>query len=91
MGKGNSLKNSDPGVRIEKKAKGYCGLVNYPDDFVACFQYKEEAMAFYESLKARMGYFGLELEGNKTRLIEFGRYAEQNRRKRGEGKPARRS
>ena len=73
--------------KVEKQTKGYCGLVNYADDFVACFQYKEEAMAFYERLKARMGYFGLEMEESKTRLIEFGRYAEQNRRKRGEGKP----
>lgn len=42
---------------------------------------------FYELLKKRMGKFGLEIEENKTRLIEFGRFADRNRRNRGEGKP----
>lgn len=67
--------------------KGYGGLVVYADDFVVCFQYKEEAEMFYELLKKRMQKFGLEMEESKTRLIEFGRKAEQNRKTRGEGKP----
>lgn len=68
---------------VQPKQKGYSGLVVYADDFVACFQYKEEAERFYERLKHRMGYFGLSLEEEKSRLIEFGRFAEERSRKRG--------
>lgn len=68
---------------IEPRLKGYGGLVVYADDFVACFQYKEEAERFYELLKKRMRRVGMSLEENKTRLIEFGRYAEQRCRKEG--------
>ena len=56
-------------------------------DFVCCFQYKAEAEQFYRRLSKRMENFGLELEMSKSRLIEFGRYAEENRKCRGEGKP----
>ena len=73
--------------KVQPSLKGYSGIVAYADDFVCCFQYKEEAEQFYERLKHRMGYFGLQLEENKSRLIEFGKYAESNRRRRGEGKP----
>lgn len=72
---------------IVPRLKGYGGLVVYADDFVVCFQYKEEAELFYELLKKRMKIFGLEMEESKTRLIEFGAKAEQNRKARGEGKP----
>lgn len=63
--------------RIELKLKGYGGLVVYADDFVVCFQYKEEAEEFYRHLKGRMEHFGMTLEESKTRLIEFGRFAEE--------------
>lgn len=72
---------------IAPRLKGYGGLVVYADDFVVCFQYKEEAELFYELLKKRLKIFGLEMEESKTRLIEFGRMAEQNRKARGERKP----
>ena len=62
---------------VEPKLKGYGGLVVYADDFVACFQYKEEAEEFYKHLKGRMEHFGMTLEESKTRLIEFGRFAEE--------------
>lgn len=62
-------------------------MVVYADDFVCCFQYKAEAEQFYRRLSKRMEDFGLELEMSKSRLIEFGRYAEENRKCRGEGKP----
>ena len=68
---------------VVPKQKGYAGIVVYADDFVCCFQYKEEAKQFYEWLKHRMEHFGLELEEEKSRLIEFGRFAEENCRKRG--------
>ena len=64
--------------------QGECFLVNFADDFVAGFQYKSEAERYYKELKERMEKFGLELESSKSRLIEFGRFAEQNRRARGE-------
>ena len=73
--------------KIQPEMKGFCGIVNYADDFVCCFQYKEEAERFYERLKHRMEHFGLSLAEEKSRLIEFGRFAETNRKKRGEGKP----
>lgn len=68
---------------IEPRLRGYGGLVVYADDFVACFQYKEEAERFNELLKKRMKRVGMSLEENKTRLIEFGRYAEERCRKEG--------
>ena len=69
--------------KIQPVLKGYSGIVVYADDFVVCFQHKEDAEFFYERLKRRMGYFGLSLEEEKSRLIEFGRYAEENCAKRG--------
>lgn len=72
--------------KIQPEMKGFCGIVNYADDFVCCFQGKEEAERFYERLKHRMEHFGLSLVEEKSRLIEFGRFAETNRKKRGEGK-----
>lgn len=73
--------------RIRQEMKGFCGLVVYADDFVATFQYKEDAEKFYMALRSRLEHFGLHLQEEKSRLIEFGRYAEENARKRGE-KPA---
>ena len=72
---------------IKPVLKGYSGLVVYADDFVVCFQHKEDAEMFYERLKKRMESFGLKLEEEKSRLIEFGRFAE-NTAKRKENKPA---
>lgn len=72
--------------KVKPGMKGYCGLVVYADDFVVCFQYKEEAEEFYERLKRRLGHFGLSLEEDKSRLIEFGRYAKERSQK--EGKKA---
>lgn len=72
---------------VKKMLKGDCFLVNFADDFVAGFQYKSEAEWYYSALKERMEQFNLELESSKSRLIEFGRFAEANRTARGEGKP----
>ena len=55
----------------------------YADDFVVCFKYKEDAEQFYERLKHRMEHFGLNLEEEKSRLIQFGRFAEENSRRKG--------
>ncbi len=73
--------------RIQPNARGFCGLVVYADDFVVCFQHKDEAIEFYKLLGDRMERFGLTLEKEKSRLIEFGRYAEENNNRRNDKKP----
>ena len=62
-------------------------IVRYADDFVLGFQYQKEAQRFLEQLQERLREFGLELHPDKTRLIEFGRFAAQNRQRSGAGKP----
>ena len=56
-------------------------------DIILGFQHQAEADRFLENFRERLGKFGLELHPDKTRRIEFGRFAEQNRERRGEGKP----
>ena len=73
--------------KIKPQLEGYAGIVVYADDFVVCFQRKSDAEWFYERLKRRMEYFELNLEEEKSRLIEFGRFAEENRKRRHQGKP----
>jgi RNA-directed DNA polymerase len=70
-----------------KVARGDVVAVRYADDAVLGFQYREEAEQFLAALQERVREFGLELHPEKTRLIEFGRYAAERRAKRGEGKP----
>ena len=69
--------------KVKPALRGYADIVVYADDFVCCFQYREEAEQFYERLKRRVKHFGLELEESKSRLIEFGRYAEERRKREG--------
>jgi group II intron reverse transcriptase/maturase len=71
----------------KKQARGDVMIVRYADDAVLGFEHREEADRFLEQLRERLGKFGLELHPEKTRLIEFGRYAAERRKKRGEGKP----
>ena len=68
--------------RIQPTLRGFAGIVVYADDFVVTFEHKDEAECFYNRLKRRMGYFGLQMEEEKSRLIEFGRFAEQNSQRR---------
>ena len=70
-----------------KQAHGDVIVVRFADDFVAGFEHRQDAERFLAELRERFAKFGLELHPDKTRLIEFGRYAEQNRRDRGDGKP----
>jgi RNA-directed DNA polymerase len=69
------------------KAKGELIVVRYADDFVLGFQHRHEAERFLSDLQERFKKFGLELHPEKTRLIEFGRFAASNRQQRGDGKP----
>jgi RNA-directed DNA polymerase len=70
-----------------KQAKGEVIVVRFADDFVVGFEHRSEAEKFLEELTERFARFGLLLHPDKTRLIEFGRHAERNRRDRGDGKP----
>jgi len=69
------------------RAKGDVLIVRFADDFVAGCQHREEAERLLEELRERLTKFGLKLHPDKTRLIEFGRFAQQNRQERGNGKP----
>ena len=62
-------------------------VVRFCDDFVVGFQYEDDAEKFREALIKRFHEFNLELNADKTRLIEFGRFAAQNRKRQGKGKP----
>ncbi len=70
-----------------KHARGDMIVVRFADDIVLGFQYRSEAEQFWTELAARMRKFGLELHPDKTRLVEFGRFAAADRQRRGEGKP----
>jgi RNA-directed DNA polymerase len=72
---------------VKRQSQGQSYLIRYCDDFVCCFQNKWEAEAFYASLIERFKKFGLELAMNKTKIIDFGRFAEENRKLEGLGKP----
>ena len=61
--------------------------MRYADDLVAGFQHKRDAKRFLDAVKERFGNFGLELHPDKTRLVEFGRFASKRRRQRGQGRP----
>jgi len=67
-----------------KSCTGYARLIRYADDFVVCFQYKPDAERFHVELGKRLGSFGLEVEPTKTKVMEFGRFAVQNAKRRGE-------
>ena len=68
-------------------AKGEVTIVRYADDFVIGFREETDARRCLAALRERLAKFGLELHPEKTRLIQFGRYAEERRAKRGEGPP----
>ena len=67
-----------------KRCTGYARLIRYADDFVVCFQRKQDAMDFRPVLSERLAKFGLEVEPSKTKVLEFGRFAKENAEKRGE-------
>jgi RNA-directed DNA polymerase len=71
----------------KRQAQGDVIVVRFADDALVGFEHKTEAEQFWKELKERMEKFGLELHPEKTRLLEFGRHAADNRKRRGEGKP----
>ena len=70
-----------------RHAHGDVIIVRFADDFVAGFEHRADAERFLADLRERFAKFGLELHPDKTRLIEFGRFAAEDRRGRGDGKP----
>jgi len=70
-----------------KIASGDMIFVRYADDLVVGFEQREDAERFLREFQERLAGFALELHPEKTRLIEFGRFAQVNRQQRGEGKP----
>lgn len=71
----------------QRNARGDVVIVRYADDFVVGFQHRREAERFLTELHERFAQFDLELHPTKTRLIEFGRFAAKDRKRRGQGKP----
>jgi hypothetical protein len=71
----------------DHRATGDVIAVRYADDTAVGFQHRTEAESFLHDLQERLAEFGLKLHPEKTRLIEFGRFAQVNRTKRGDGPP----
>jgi group II intron reverse transcriptase/maturase len=72
---------------VKTRLRGETYLVRYIDDFVVCFQYREDALRVQEVLRKRLGKYGLSLEASKTKLVEFGRFAHRHAPKRGRKRP----
>jgi group II intron reverse transcriptase/maturase len=70
-----------------REATGDMIIVRYADDVVVGFEYEGDARCFLDAMRARFEEFMLSLHPDKTRLIEFGRFAATNRSRRGLGKP----
>ena len=70
--------------RVRRQSRGETEYFRFADDFLACFQYKEDAEQFLQRLRDRIEGFGLKLAEDKTQCIEFGRYARGEAQQRGE-------
>ena len=70
-----------------REAAGDMIMVRYADDLVVGFQHEHDARRFWDAMRERLREFSLSLHPDKTRLIEFGRFAAQNCKKRGLAKP----
>ena len=72
---------------VKSRLRGEAYLVRYIDDFVLCFQYRSDALRVQSALCKRLGKFGLTLEPTKTKLVEFGRFAQRHASKHGRRRP----
>lgn len=70
-----------------REATGDMIIVRYADDIIVGFQHKSDARRFWDAMRSRLAEFSLSLHPDKTRLIEFGRFAAAQRARRGLGKP----
>jgi len=71
----------------KREATGNMVIVRYADDLVVGFEHEADARRFWDAMRRRFEQFGLELHGEKTRLLEFGRHAAERRQRRGAGRP----
>jgi RNA-directed DNA polymerase len=71
----------------QREATGDMVIVRYADDFIVGFQHENDAQRFLDEMRERLQKFALTLHPEKTRLIEFGRFAAERRQRRGLGKP----
>jgi hypothetical protein len=82
---------SDPAIKPffsgSDAARGPAIIVRYADDIVVGFEQETDARRFWDAMRDRLQGFSLSLHPKKTRLIEFGRHAANNRKQRGLGKP----
>lgn len=74
-------------VVVRRHSNGECYIVRYADDFICCFQYPNDAEWFVRNIRQRFAKYGLSLAEEKTKILEFGRYAARKRAERGLGKP----
>ncbi len=72
---------------VRPRMRGEAYLVRYADDFISTFQYESDARRFQDVLRKRLARFSLELADEKTKLLRFGRFAERDSARRGEGSP----
>jgi RNA-directed DNA polymerase len=72
---------------VKPRLQGEAYLVRYIDDFVMCFQYRADALRVQQVLSKRLGKFSLTLEPTKTKLVEFGRFAQRHAGKHGRRRP----
>jgi group II intron reverse transcriptase/maturase len=70
--------------KVSRQSRGEAYYFRFADDFLACFQYKDDAESFRKRLEDRLEGFGLKLAEEKTRIMEFGRFARVDAQKRGE-------
>lgn len=73
--------------KMKQSLRGYTQLVRYADDFIIGTQHKQEAERILNKLRERFQKFGLSLSREKTEILEFGRFAQENTKRRGENKP----
>src|SRR6185369_1436404 len=69
--------------KFRSQCRGEAYYFRFADDFVACFQYREDAERYLREMEKRLKEFGLEIEPSKTKLLEFGRFAEERGRRSG--------
>ena len=69
--------------RVKRNSRGYTRLIRYADDYVACFQFEEDAKRFKQDMEDRLNQFQLEIASEKTKLFEFGVFAQSKAKSRG--------
>lgn len=69
---------------VKKQGRGEAYIIRFADDFACCFQYRDDAEKFYAALKERLAKFKLEIAAEKSKIIEFGRFAASDLSKRGQ-------